>query len=114
MEFVIDNWYLFAALVFILFMLFGNTISLAMSGIKSINAPEAVQMVNRNDAVMLDVCEVNEYQQGHIPGTINIPLSTLASRYGEVEKYKGQAGGGGLPQRPALRQGGDDAAETGI
>lgn len=88
MEFVVDNWYLFVALVFILFMLFGNTITLAMSGIKSANVSEAVQLVNHNNAVMVDVCEVNEYQKGHIPGTINIPLSTMSSRFGELEKYK--------------------------
>lgn len=88
MEFVADNWYLFVALVFILFMLFGSNISLALSGIKGVSASQAVQLLNHNDAVMVDVNEANEYQQGHIPGTVNIPLSKLTNRLNELEKYK--------------------------
>ncbi|MSO58820.1 MAG: rhodanese-like domain-containing protein [Ilumatobacteraceae bacterium] len=32
---------------------------------------------SRDDAVVIDVRETSEYQDGHIPGAINIPLSTV-------------------------------------
>ncbi|MDH5633371.1 MAG: rhodanese-like domain-containing protein [Gammaproteobacteria bacterium] len=88
MEFVVANWYLFAALALILFMLFGSTITLAMNGIKSVNASQAIQLVNHDKGVMIDVCETVEYQQGHIPGAGNYPMSTLGARLKDLEKHK--------------------------
>ena len=88
MEFVVTNWYLFVALIVILFMLFGSSLTLAMNGVKSVNVTEAVQMVNHQKGVLVDVCEAAEYQQGHIPGTVSMPLSNFAARSGELQKHK--------------------------
>jgi len=38
----------------------------------------------RTDAVVLDVREADEFAAGHIPHAINLPLSQLRSRYGEL------------------------------
>lgn len=38
------------------------------------------------DVMLIDVREVAEYRSGHLPGAINIPLSQLRSRIGEVAK----------------------------
>lgn len=35
---------------------------------------------------IIDVREVDEFAEGHVPGAINIPLSQLESRYQELEK----------------------------
>lgn len=35
---------------------------------------------------IIDVREVNEFAEGHVPGAINIPLSQLESRYQELEQ----------------------------
>jgi len=40
----------------------------------------------RTDAVALDVREPDEFAVGHIPHTINLPLSQLRSRYGELPR----------------------------
>ena len=37
---------------------------------------EAEQLIS-NGAIMVDVREPNEYGDGHIPGAINVPLSTV-------------------------------------
>ena len=34
---------------------------------------------NTPEAVLIDVREVDEYQSGHIPGAVNIPLSSISS-----------------------------------
>lgn len=39
----------------------------------------------RQGATLYDVREHNEYVQGHIPGTINIPLSELQGREDEIQ-----------------------------
>lgn len=38
----------------------------------------------REGATLYDVREIDEYGQGHIPGAINIPLSDLPARVGEI------------------------------
>ena len=50
---------------------------------------EDVKTVQKDDnAVMLDVTMPEEFQQGHIPGAINIPLDQLRERLGELSREK--------------------------
>jgi len=41
-----------------------------------------------NEGLLLDVREVGEFQQGHVPGTVNIPLGELRDRLSELPKNK--------------------------
>lgn len=38
---------------------------------------------------IIDVRTIAEYQDGHVPGSINIPLSELQSRIHEIKDMKG-------------------------
>lgn len=49
---------------------------------------EAVQLINRRDAVVVDVRESGEYAAGHVAGSRHIPESQLAGRMKELEKFK--------------------------
>lgn len=40
----------------------------------------------RNSKPIIDVREIDEYQNGHIPGAINMPLSELAQSYTQLDK----------------------------
>lgn len=48
----------------------------------------ATQMINREDAVVVDVREVGEYARVHILGARNLPLGELERRVAELEKHK--------------------------
>lgn len=51
---------------------------------KSFDIDEGVKEYEKTkDAILLDVREKDEYEEGHVPQAINIPLSTLES---SVEK----------------------------
>lgn len=39
----------------------------------------------QNDAVIIDVRTVHEFDQGKIPGSINIPLDKLAANMGRIK-----------------------------
>lgn len=39
----------------------------------------------REGAKLYDVREADEYREGHIPGAVNIPLSTLQGREDEIQ-----------------------------
>lgn len=49
---------------------------------------EATQMINRQDALVIDVREDLEYAKGHIVGARHIPLGQLEARAKELQKYK--------------------------
>jgi rhodanese-related sulfurtransferase len=40
------------------------------------------------DFTLLDVREPAEYEKGHLPGAVHIPLSRLADRLGELDRSK--------------------------
>jgi len=48
----------------------------------------AVQLINREKAVVIDVCEPNEFAAGHVGGAKNVPLSELESKLGGAVKNK--------------------------
>lgn len=48
----------------------------------------ATLLINREDAHVIDVREVDEFAGGHLPEAKNIPLSKLADRVNEIEKLK--------------------------
>jgi rhodanese-related sulfurtransferase len=37
---------------------------------------------------VVDVREVDEYLDGHIPGAVNVPLSVLTEKYSEIAKHE--------------------------
>lgn len=49
---------------------------------------EAVQLINRRDALVVDVREAAEYESGHITGSRHIPAGALGERMKELEKFK--------------------------
>ena len=49
---------------------------------------EADGLSDRKDAILLDVRTEGKYQNGHIPGTVNIPLDELRNRLSELDREK--------------------------
>ena len=45
-------------------------------------------MINHDDALVLDVRENKEYNEGHIINSLHIPLSNIKTRMNSLEKYK--------------------------
>lgn len=53
-----------------------------------VNTLQATQLMNREDAVVVDVRPPAEFARGHILGARSIPLAELEKRAGELDKYK--------------------------
>jgi len=49
---------------------------------------EATQLINRSDALVVDVRGAEDYAKGHILGAKNIPLADLERRAGELDRQK--------------------------
>jgi rhodanese-related sulfurtransferase len=87
-QFVVHNWYLFAALVVVLSLLAAPYLRRLRYGIADIPTSRAVQLINRESAVLLDVREPNEFSTGHLPDALNIPVGHVHTRIGELAKFK--------------------------
>jgi rhodanese-related sulfurtransferase len=86
--FVIAHWYLFLALVVVLGLIVAQPMLDAASGVEKVTSQEAVQLLNRQSGVVLDVREPAEFKSGHIARAINIPLGQVMGRSPELKKYK--------------------------
>jgi len=53
-----------------------------------VNTLQATQLMNREDAIVVDLRAAAEYAKGHILGARNIPLAELERRAGELDKFK--------------------------
>jgi rhodanese-related sulfurtransferase len=55
---------------------------------KEVSVQQAVQLINRRDAVVLDVRDAQEYASGHIANARHIPAADVAKRIAELDKVK--------------------------
>jgi rhodanese-related sulfurtransferase len=85
-KFVIDNWTLIAIALASAGMLFWPVLKGATGG--GLSAQDAVQLINREKAVVIDVCEANEFAAGHVGGAKNIPLGQLEEKLPATVKNK--------------------------
>ncbi len=54
----------------------------------ALSASAAVQLINREKAVVVDVGEVEEYASGHVGGAKNVPFSQLEDKLAMTVKNK--------------------------
>ncbi len=88
MKFLIDNWMLIAIALASGGMLFWPLISGGMmSG--SLSAAGAVQLINREKAVVIDVSEAEEFASGHVASAKNLPIGQFEEKLPGTVKNKG-------------------------
>lgn len=57
-------------------------------GIKEIDTRIAVQLINHQDALILDVRDDSEYAAGHLPNSKHVPSEKMEERWVELQKFK--------------------------
>ena len=88
MEFVQKNIWLVMIAVASGALFIWPTLAKLFSRGREVGVAEAVQLINRKDAVIVDVREPNEFKAGHIPYARNIPAGQITERMKELEKLK--------------------------
>ncbi len=76
MKFLLDTWYLILAAGVSGGMLLWPLINRGAGGSK-VSPTEAVQLINRERAVLIDVSEPAEFAAGHAVGSKSVPIGTL-------------------------------------
>jgi rhodanese-related sulfurtransferase len=57
-------------------------------GVANVTPNEAVMLINRSNALVLDVREDAEFANGHIADARHIPLAQLVERIKEIQKFR--------------------------
>lgn len=87
MSFFIENWILIAVALSAGAMLVLPAVT-AGGRAGSLNPTQAVQLMNREKAAVVDVCEPGEFAAGHVVGAKNVPLSQLEAKLPGTVKNK--------------------------
>ena len=87
MDFIIKNWALVAIAAVSGGMLIWPLLRKGTGG-PWVNTLQATQLMNRDDAVVVDLRAAADYAKGHILGARNIPLAELERRAGELDKFR--------------------------
>lgn len=85
-EFFTNHIYLFSGLAAVSGLLAYNLIA---GGDKNSIPPKgATELINREDAVILDIRAMADFQTGHIINAINIPSNALKNQLKQLDKHK--------------------------
>ena len=87
-EFAGNHPYLVMAFAVLLGLTFFNELKIATQRFASLTPAAAVQLMNNEDVVVLDVREPAETVGGKIAKAIQIPVGAVAKRIGELQKHK--------------------------
>jgi rhodanese-related sulfurtransferase len=88
LEFSLNHWQLALAFLVLLGLLLAQPFINRMRGLREVEPAEAVALMNRADAVFVDVREQNELAEGQVTESLHIPLSGFDKNLGLLEKYK--------------------------
>ena len=86
MKFIVDNWMLLAVALSSGGMLLWPVLQGAAQA--GLTPAGAVQLINREKAVVIDVCESEEFAAGHVTGSKNVPLGQLEEKLPGTVKNK--------------------------
>jgi len=85
-KFIVDNWMLISIAIASGGMLLWPLLAGAAS--PGITTAQVVQLINREKANVVDVCEPNEFALGHIVGSRNVPVGELEAKLPSTIKNK--------------------------
>ncbi len=85
-QFIINHWQLWLALIIILLLIFINEAREQKKKAKSVSPQAAVDLINHEDAVVIDLRDKDLYKQGHIIDAVRMNADDLDSK--RLNKYK--------------------------
>ncbi len=88
-EFIGNHVYMAAAWAILFVMLVSSYVSSSLSKIKALSTHEMTMLVNREDAIVVDIRSEADFSKGHITDAVSLPMEKLnKEQYGSLEKKK--------------------------
>lgn len=86
-EFSLHHWELLLAFFAVLIVLIALEAHNRFTGFPQLSAHEITRLINREDALVLDIRDQSSFAKGHIIGSINIP-EKIENNIEKIKKYK--------------------------
>ncbi|GAB4170199.1 MAG: rhodanese-like domain-containing protein [Rhodocyclaceae bacterium] len=87
-QFIADNYIWVATALVSGALLLWPSIRGRAGGVPRLSPVQATLLINREDAILVDVREQDEFVRGHIPNSRHIPLTQFDKRIDELDKFK--------------------------
>ncbi|MGM0953903.1 MAG: rhodanese-like domain-containing protein [Pseudomonadota bacterium] len=84
-EFVVNHYILVS--LFAAFLVAILVLEARRGGAK-VSSQGLVSLMNKDEAVIVDIRDRKDFAQGHITGSVHIPLNSVKSRANELNKFK--------------------------
>lgn len=89
LEFFTDNTMLVLVWCGLVIAIIAMTVLAKLSKVRIVVTQEAVALINKQDAVVIDVRSAEDFRKGHIAGAINVPAAQLkANNLNLIQKYQ--------------------------
>ena len=87
-QFIINHWWLWAALIVILLLIFINEKLTQKQRAKELSPQAAVSLINNENAIVIDLRDVDSFRTGHIIDSIRATADDFNQQ--RMDKYKAQ------------------------
>jgi rhodanese-related sulfurtransferase len=87
-QFIINHWLLFVGLIAVIGLIIFEEKKGSIRGIAQISAQQAINLINHDNAVVIDVRDADSFQKGHLLDAININIANIETNIKKLTKYK--------------------------
>lgn len=83
--FLTEQWLLVSVLIVLVYL---YILREKMQSGKALSVHGVTQLLNKDQALLLDVRDETEFKEGHIVDSINIPHASITARLSELDSHK--------------------------
>ncbi len=87
-QFFLEHWFLSALFIIIVALIIFTEMRMSKSGGNRVKPKQAINMINRDNAVVVDIRSAEQYKKGHIVGAKNVEANDLEQTANKLQKYK--------------------------
>jgi rhodanese-related sulfurtransferase len=89
-HFLLNHWMLSSALLMVLILLFLEDARTRAGGGR-LSPQDLTNLVNREQATVIDLRDTDSFAKGHIAGAVNVPQPAVANSIEKLKKYQEKA-----------------------
>lgn len=87
-EFSLQHWELWLAFFTILGLLLAFELHIRLTSAPALSPQQTIFLMNREEAVLLDIRDRNSFAKEHIASSVNIPFPELTTEINQLDRYR--------------------------